>query len=137
LLTGCSQPPVEEAITQAITDMARAIEQRQTGTVMDGLHPELQISERSHGTVGRDEARRLLMAVFYRHRNINIILTNIQVTPDSLRDDRATARFNALVTGGSGGLLPDRAQLYRIDSDWQYDGDWKLISLQALRALEQ
>lgn len=116
--------------------MAKGIEERKTSPVMDRLHDDMKI-DGHHGSMNRDDARRMLMAVFLRHQKISVILTNIQVTPDSVRLDRASARFNALVTGGSGGLLPQRAELYRMRSEWQLDGsDWKLIEMDARRALE-
>lgn len=136
-LTGCGEPPAtEDAISQAIKEMAQAIEERNSSAVVTHLHEDLQVNESSRGTLDLEQVRRLLMATFYRHRNINVLLTNIQVTPDSLRDDLASAQFNVLVTGGSGGILPSQAQLYRIHSSWRNDGEWRLISLQAKRTLE-
>ncbi len=45
-----------------------------------------------------------------------------------LGEDRATATFAALATGGSG-WLPDEGRLWRIDTGWRLDdGDWQLIS---------
>lgn len=136
-LTACSKPvATEDAISQAIKDIAQAIEERNSSAVITHLHEDLQINESSRGVLDLEQARRLLMATFFRHRNINVLLTNIQVTPDNLRDDLASAQFNALVTGGSGGILPSQAQLYRIHSTWRNDGEWQLVSLQAKRALE-
>lgn len=136
-LSGCGQPePTEDAITRAIKEMAEALEQRQASPIVDRLHDELAISESIHGELGKEQTGRMLTATFFRHREISVVLTNIQVTADSIREDRAGATFNALVAGGSGGILPDRAQLYRISSEWQYDGDWKLITMNAKRALE-
>lgn len=136
-LSACGPPPpTEQAIITAIKEMAAGIEQRDSSAVVEHFHPDLQISERHHGNVDLDKLRRIMAAAFFRHRNISVVLTNIQVTPDNIRDDLASAQFNALVTGGSGGILPDQAQLYRIESQWRNDGDWKLISLQAKRAWE-
>ena len=136
-LSGCGQPePTEDAITRAIKEMAEALEQREVSPIVDRLHDELVIREGRHGELGKEQAGRMLTATFFRHRNISVVLTNIQVTADSIREDRASATFNTLVTGGSGGRLPDRAQLYRISSDWQYDGDWKLVAMEAKRALD-
>jgi uncharacterized protein (DUF849 family) len=136
-LAGCTETPAtEDAISQTIKELAQAIEERNSGAVISHLHKDLQINESNHGALDLEQARRLLMATFFRHRNINVLLTNIQVTPDNLRDDLASAQFNALVTAGSGGILPSDAQLYRIQSDWRNDGEWKLLSLQAKRALE-
>lgn len=136
-LSGCGQPePAEDAITRAIKEMAEALEQREASPIVERLHDELVIREGIHGALGKEQAGRMLTATFFRHREISVVLTNIQVTADSIREDRAEATFNALVTGGSGGILPDRAQLYRISSEWQNDGDWKLIAMEAKRALE-
>ena len=135
-LGGCGQPePTEDAITRAIKEMAAALEQRETSPIVDRLHDELVIREGIHGALGKEQAGRMLTATFFRHREISVVLTNIQIMADSIREDRATATFNALVTGGSGGILPDRAQLYRINSEWQNDGDWKLVSMEAKRAM--
>ncbi|MDF1628786.1 MAG: hypothetical protein P1U78_03225 [Alcanivoracaceae bacterium] len=136
-LAACGTPPAaEQAISKAIKEIAEGIEQRDSSAVVEHLHPDLQINERNHGSLDLDQARRIMTATFFRHRNISVVLTNIQVTPDNIREDLATAHFNALVTGGSGGILPDQAQLYRVESQWLNDGDWKLVSLQAKRALE-
>tara|TARA_Y100001972_G_scaffold119063_1_gene159899 strand:- start:22 stop:495 length:474 start_codon:yes stop_codon:yes gene_type:complete len=136
-LAGCGTPqPTEQAIIKAIQEMAEGIEQRDSAAVAEHLHGDLQINESNHGSLDLDQARRIMTATFFRHRNISVTLTNIQVTPDSIREDLASAQFNALVAGGSGGILPDRAQLYRVESQWLNDGDWKLINLQAKRALE-
>jgi hypothetical protein len=136
-LAGCGKPaPAEEAIAAAISDMASALEQREASPIVARLHDDLIIREGIHGALGKEQAGRMLTATFFRHKNISVVLTNIEVTPDSIRDDRASARFNALVTGGSGGMLPDRAQLYRISSEWQLADDWQLIALEAKRALE-
>ncbi len=136
-LSGCGQPePTEDAITRAIKEMAAALEQREASPIVDRLHEELVIREGIHGALGKEQAGRMLTATFFRHRDITVVLTNIEVTADSIREDRASASFNALVTGGSGGILPDRAQLYRINSEWQNDDDWKLVSMEAKRALE-
>jgi hypothetical protein len=136
-LTACGTPaPAEQAISQAIKNLAEGIEQRDSSAVVEHLHEDLQINESNHGSLDLDQARRIMTAAFFRHRNISVVLTNIQVIPDNIREDLASAHFNALVTGGSGGILPDRAQLYRVESQWLNDGDWKLVSLQAKRALE-
>lgn len=137
-LAGCSQPAAEEAITSAIKALAAAIEARQSSTVMGYLDDEFTLDESRQGTLDREALKRLMMLVFYRHREISIGLTQINVTLDPVRTDLAEASFNALVAGGSGGLLPDQAELYRLQSQWRRNGDdWQLLQLQAKRALEQ
>ena len=45
--------------------------------------------------------------------------------------DRATVRFSAVVTGGSGRFLPERAQAWEVTSGWRDEGgDWRLYYAQ-------
>lgn len=138
LLSACGEtPPAERGVTEALDRLGAAIEARDSGDVMAHLHEHFQ-SRGSGGAMDRDGASRTLMAVFYRHREIRVMLSNVEVVPDGTNRERASARFNALVTGGRGGILPDTAQLYRVESDWRLeDGEWQLLSLHAKRALEQ
>lgn len=136
LLAGCSQTPTEEAIRTELESMAAAIEARQSGAVASRLHEDF-ISEGTHGGMDRRAVQRTLMAIFYRHQDISVTLTNIQVTPDPVNRSRASATFNALTTGGDGGLLPSSGELYRVESEWQLvDDEWKLLKLSGKRALE-
>lgn len=137
LLLACSKPPAKEAIATAIKELAAAIEARQSSTVLGYLGDDFTLQESRQGNLDREEVKRLMMLVFYRHRETSIVLTQIDITLDPVRTDKAEARFNALVTGGSGGILPDQAELYRLNSEWRLDGDWQLQQLSAKRALEQ
>src|SRR5690606_12032944 len=135
-LAGRSQAPPVEAIRTEITELAAAIEARQSAAVASRLHEDF-ISEGAHGGMDRRAVQRTLMAIFYRHRDISVTLTNIQVTPDPVNRSRASATFNALTTGGDGGLLPSSGELYRVESEWQLvDDEWKLLKLSGKRALE-
>jgi hypothetical protein len=43
--------------------------------------------------------------------------------------DRASVRVTATVTGGSGGLLPERGAVYAITSGWRKEGsEWRCIN---------
>ena len=55
----------------------------------------------------------------------------------ALRGDRdAIARFTVLATGGSGSALPERGQLYQVETGWRLvDGDWRLLSAEWTPAL--
>ena len=134
LLAGCSRPPAEDAIRAALSDMAQALEARDSGPVMDRLDDSFH-ARSGNGELSRRDVQRLLLASFYRHQSISVTLSNIQVQTDG--SQRARVTFNALTTGGSGNSwLPDTAQLYRIDSQWVLNDDWQLLSAEARRALE-
>ena len=65
--------------------------------------------------------------VFLRYRDVGARLGPVAV--DLHGEDAATARFDAVATGGSGGLLPDNGQVYRVETGWRrVGGEWKLVN---------
>ena len=83
------------------------------------------------GNDGLDKrgARQLAAGVFLRYRDVAARLGPVEV---ELRGDAdAIARFTVLATGGSGGLLPERGQVYAVQTGWRrVDGEWRLRSAQ-------
>lgn len=74
----------------------------------------------------RKDARRMAQIVFLRNRDIGATFGPLQV---SLQDEHATVRFSAALTGGSGALLPDSAQVYEVNTGWRMRGEeWELVS---------
>ncbi len=135
-LAGCSAPPAEEGIREALHEMAEAIEARQAGPVVRRLSDDFSL-HRSSGEMDKEQTRRLLTATLLRYPDIHLALTGISVLPDGARHDQAQAAFSVLATGGSGALLPETGQLYRVESHWQLDGgDWMLLHAKARRMLE-
>ncbi|MBA3981145.1 MAG: hypothetical protein C0462_11145 [Alcanivorax sp.] len=138
LLGGCSKAPPEEAIEAAIRDMADGVSNRRGAAVSARLADHFSLSQyEGRSQMDRDDTRRMMAGLLLRYPDIRVVISNVSVTPDGMREDRAEARFNALVTGGSGGLLPERGQLFRVVSDWELiDGDWMLVRASAARPLE-
>ena len=123
LLAGCTQPDAEQAVRARIDDMQAAIDARDAGDVHDLL------AEDFVGNDGLDRrgARQLAAGVFLRHRDVAVRLGPVEVELRGERD--AVARFTVAATGGSGGLLPDRGQVYRIETGWRLvEGEWRLLS---------
>ena len=78
------------------------------------------------GSEGIDRAalHNLLRVQLLRNASIGATVGPLDIV---LQDDRAEVRFTLVVTGGSGGLLPERAQGYAITSGWRdVDGTWQL-----------
>lgn len=135
-LAACSAPPAEDGISDALGDMADAIEDRQAGPVVRRLATDFSLV-RGGEALDREQSRRLLAATLIRYPDISITVTGINVLPDGARPDLAEARFNVLTTGGSGALLPETGQLYRVESLWRLeDGDWLMVSASARRLME-
>ena len=138
VLTACSKTPPEEAIEAAIREMAEAVTERQRTVVSARLADDFVLEQYGgQSLMDRRDTQRMMVGLMLRYQNIRVVITNVSVTPDLVRDDQAQATFNALVTGGHGGLLPARGQLFRVSTDWQRDGsDWQVLRASARRALE-
>ena len=124
LLAACSRAPAEQRLRETIAAMQAAAEAGDTGDFLDGVSPEFS------GNSGQYDRRRLhamLRAIALRHRDLGVTLGPLDITMHG--EDRATVQVDAIVTGGSGGLLPDSGRHLRIDSGWrQEDGDWRCIT---------
>ena len=123
LLAGCAGDPPEQAVRHRVEAMQAAIDARDAGAIADLLADDFV----GNDGIDRRGARQLAAAVFLRHRDVGAALGPVDV---ELRGDSdAVARFTVLATGGSGGLLPERGQVYRVETGWRLvDGDWKLLN---------
>jgi len=123
LLAGCSRPSPEEAVRTQVSALQAAIDARDAGAVEDLLAEDFVGNE----GLDRRGAKQLAVAVFLRHRDIAAKLGPVSVELRGASD--AIARFSVLATGGSGGLLPDSGQVYRVETGWRLvDGDWRLVN---------
>ncbi|WP_255516261.1 nuclear transport factor 2 family protein [Luteimonas suaedae] len=120
---GCARPLPEQALREAVDDMEEAIESRDAGALQQWLADDFI------GPEGMDRAgaRRLATLHFMRHDVVGVTLGPREV---ALHGERATVRFSAALTAGSGRLLPDAARVYQVESGWRLvDGDWRMTSL--------
>ncbi len=122
-LGGCARSDAEAEVRAGIAQLQEAIDARDAGDI------EALLADDFVGNDGLDRrgARRLAAGVFLRHRDVAARLGPVTVELRGERD--AVARFSVLATGGSGGLLPEQGQLYRVETGWRMsDGDWKLVN---------
>lgn len=122
-VSACSRSDPEQALRGEFALLQQAIEQRQAGAVAGFLAPDFI----GNDGLDRDGARRLAAGMFLRHRSIGVTTGPLQL---QLRgSSSATVAFDATVTGGSGGLLPEQGQWYRIETGWRVDdGQWRMVS---------
>ena len=60
-----------------------------------------------------------------RHAAIGVTMGPLDVR---LHGERATVKFSVMATGGSGGLLPDSARPWAVESDWRDGaGGWQVF----------
>jgi len=79
------------------------------------------------GTDGldRESFRRYVQLIWLQNKDIGIQTGPLDV---KIMQDRATVSFTLALSGGQG-LLPDRGQIYQVQTGWRQEGDeWQLIS---------
>ena len=119
LLAACARTPDEQRIRNAITAMQQAAEAHQPRNFMAYVSADFTGED---GTVDRAGLGNILRFQVLRNEKVGVTLGPIDI---ELQDDRATAHVTATLTGGSGGLLPERGAIYSITSGWKRDGkDW-------------
>ena len=120
LLAACHRTPDEQRIRMSIEAMQQAIEAGQPRDFMSHVAKDFTGNE---GTVDRDALMNILRVEVLRNQKAGVTLGPIDV---DLQDDRATVHVTATLTGGSGGLLPERGSIYAITSGWRREGsDWR------------
>ena len=122
-LLGCSRTPPEERLRAAMSDLQASIEQR------DAKELESYLAQDFVGPEGldREGARRMAQLLFLRHRDVGVRTGPEEV---ALQAGHATVRFSAALTGSAGGLLPDSAQVYDVETGWrEEEGTWRLTSV--------
>jgi len=121
-LAGCARTPPEQALRERVGALEAAIDARDAGALRDVLADDFI------GPGGMDDAgaRRLAQGMFLRYRDIGTRLGPLDV---QLQERHATVRFDAVVTGGAGSLLPQSGQVYDVTTAWRLEGeDWRLVS---------
>ena len=65
--------------------------------------------------------------IFQMNENRRLHANFFPIRVRQTADNGASAEFRVLVTGG-GGLIPDRGQLFDVQTEWILDGgDWLLL----------
>ncbi len=119
----CSRTSPEQALRMQVDTLQAAIEARDAGDV----HAVLAEDFIGNDGLDRRGARQLAVATFLRHRDVAARFGPVRVEMRGQGD--ATARFTVLATGGSGGLLPDRGQVFDVETGWRLvDGEWQLLN---------
>ncbi|MFT3806467.1 hypothetical protein [Arenimonas sp.] len=122
LLSGCSKPEPEQRLRATIAEMQKAAEDRDSGALFDHIADDFAASE----GMDRDRFRGYVTVIMLRNQSIGLQMGPLDV---KMIGDRARVSFTLAATGGSGRFVPDRAQVYEVETAWRQDGDdWELIS---------
>lgn len=112
---GCARPPDEQAIRDAITRGAQALQQRDAGVLADLVTDDF---------IGNDE---LDKAAFGRYLRAHLLAANsigveLGAVTVEVRGDRASASFEAHITDSSGRWIADRATTLQVETGWRRSG---------------
>jgi len=120
--SGCARTPSEEALRETLGALQQALEDRDAATFEDLLADDFVGPD----GLDRQGARRIATMSWMQHRRIGTTLGALDV---KVKDRHGTVRFAAALTGGSGNLLPDSAQVYDVETGWRFDdGGWRMTS---------
>jgi hypothetical protein len=124
LLAGCASPTSdEEQVRQRLDDMVQALADRNARAFMAPIAEDFGSETWNLDLRG---VRLLLQREMRAHDRLRARLVDVSVQMHG--EDRASAEFNAILTGGSG-LVPHRGGWYLVKTGWRRDGnDWMLIS---------
>ena len=122
-LCACTRTTPEQRLRDTVSSLQAGIETRDAGDIRAVLADDFVGPE----GLDREGAVRMAQAMFLRHRDIGVTITGpLQVR---MQPDHASVRFDVALSGGSGGVLPDTARLYSVETGWRLqDGDWRLTS---------
>ena len=105
-----------------IAAMQKAGEEHRVSDLMDSVADDFV------GQEGMDQKqlRQYLTVISLQNRQVGTTLGPLTI---AVTGDRARVAFTLAASGGAGGWMPDRAQVYEVETGWRLEGgDWKLIS---------
>lgn len=122
LLVGCgAELSVDQQVIASLEQMEESAEE---GRHLDFMSFVADGFSGQYGGMDRREFHRFMIFQMNETRRLHAQLFPIHVKETG--EGQASAQFNILVTGG-GGLLPDRGQLFEVETAWVRDGsDWLL-----------
>lgn len=122
LLAGCGKElSVEQQIIATLRNMEVAAEE---GEHFDFMNYIAESFKGQQGSMDRREFHRFMIFQINQNRRLQAKFFPIFVKETG--EDQASAHFKILVTGG-GGLLPERGQIFEVDTAWiRPSGDWLL-----------
>lgn len=124
LLAYHSQSPVD-ALDAAAQRLQDNLSNKRSSAVAEQLHQDFSAE---HG-MDKSAAQQRMMLLFLRFKNVNILVINRSCTLDNSYHDRGHCSAQVMVSGAQG-WIPERADYYKVKSQWQLDGkDWQLIKL--------
>lgn len=120
LLAACSRAADRRALEDTIRSMQEAAQARDVGALMAHVAADF----RGRDGLDRDGLRRLLALHLVRHTKVDLTLGPLDM---AIEGTRAEVRFRLLAAGFERGVLPSRADAYKVTTLWRAEGGrWRL-----------
>ncbi|MBU0807413.1 MAG: hypothetical protein KKD30_01595 [Gammaproteobacteria bacterium] len=126
LLTGCgAKDDPQAALEAALQQLQDNLEAKNNSAVLEQLHPQFS----AQGELDREWAKRTLLLLFMRHKNIKVLALSKHSDIDATYREKGHTEAQIGLTGAEG-LIPDSARHYSVKLEWWREGDeWKLARL--------
>jgi len=134
-ISGCHLETEQDRVRKVIATIQKAAEEKDIRKVVNSLSKTY--SDPQGFTY--DTIKGLLLGYFFRHQNIHVYITNLDVTVD---DSVGRAVFQAVLSGGNKtgsatDILPEALGMYVFDASFKKeDGEWKVSSAKWNRVAE-
>jgi ketosteroid isomerase-like protein len=125
LIAACAHTPDADAIRADVQAMAAAAEAQDKAGVLAHVADDFTGND---GELDRAGLEQLLRARLLAGRSIGVSIGTVEVDVDG---DRATVRFDATVTDGSGRWLPDHRAVLKMATGWRRERrEWRCYNAQ-------
>ena len=125
-LLACHSQSPAEALDAAAQRLQDGLSHKRSAAVAEQMHPDFSAQQ----GMDKKAAQQYMLLLFMRFKNVNILVVNRACTLDNSYHDRGHCSAQVAVSGAQG-LIPERADYYKVNSQWQLNGkDWQLLSLQ-------
>jgi hypothetical protein len=122
LLAGCSEPPSDEALLRlAIAQMEKSAEAKEIRPILAFLADDFLGNKRYRkANIGA-----MLLLHFRQNQHIHVYLHIVEL---GIQGDQAKIQCQVVLAGRDEKIVPNRARILLIDSDWQKrNGEWKVV----------
>ena len=126
-LISCSEPDEADLLNQQVDGLVSAIENHSEHGIKEFLAKDFSTTSLST-TKGLNKAQFFLFVRYQFKRNKNVLVTLVDKDV-TLNNNQADVSAKVLLIGASE-WLPERGQLYKVDSRWKKEGgDWVMSRL--------
>ncbi len=125
LLGGCTKSDPQAALEVAVQQLQNNLEAKDTGAVLEQLHPQFSAQQQ----YDRTWAQRTMALLFLRHKQVKVLALSQSSTIDPTYSSKGYTEAQVAMTGAEG-LIPDSARHYSVKLEWWLeDGEWRLARL--------